>query len=126
MKWANVPLHEIPTEGLKHELRGWLIETSTWTGIVSRDDDTPILVFGARPVTQISSKHFIWLVPYESIRPHDLWGIRRVFKLAQQYTPHMQAIVRIDDAKAEQLVKLLGGMCVGEWTEDERIYEWLA
>ena len=124
MMYRKVTLKEVPQEGLTETLKGRFVERAEAVFLLTRDDGTPVLVFGTFRFTPISQIRTVWMIPYAALRARDFRGMMKLFKLLRRYTPQLRALVREDHPAAIRVAEHLGGRYV-QWTNEERLYEWL-
>lgn len=122
MKYLRTTLDEVEVPG---GFKSQLMEMSQDIFLVSRDDDTPVLLFGAYAASPIASARLVWMMPYPAFKAVDFRGAAKLFAQVRKYTPHLRAIVRNDQPHAIRTVEHLGGTRVSEWNDEEGLYEWL-
>ena len=84
MKYRKVKLDEIEVpNGIKSQL----MEESADIFLVSRDDDTPVLIFGVYTASVIAMWRLVWMITYPAFRPIDFRGAAKLFAQVRKYTP---------------------------------------
>lgn len=121
MKYRKVKLDEIEVpNGIKSQL----MEESADIFLVSRDDDTPVLIFGVYTASVIAMWRLVWMITYPAFRPIDFRGAAKLFAQVRKYTPYLRAIVRNNQPHAIRTVQHLGGVRVSDWNDEEGLFEW--
>jgi hypothetical protein len=122
MKYRRVTeLTEEEASGLRFnpKMDQFVLKNSPYKWLVSRDDDTILLLGGLYFVTPLNRVPYIWFVPTENLRPKDVRGMRKLLTLLHQHHPGFAAIIDEEHTAAVRTATHLGFT-----RQTEGIYTW--
>jgi hypothetical protein len=102
-----------------------VLSSSEYIWLVQRDDETPVMLAGLfRPSLWLADR-LIWVIPYPTIRPIDLRGLRKLFAKIVAGIPNIVAEVDVTDKKAVALAKHIGLRLDHMKSPTEGIFRWV-
>jgi hypothetical protein len=97
----------------------FVVKNSPYKWLVTRDDDSTVLVGGLYYLTITAKVPFIWFIPHESLRARDIRGLRLLLEMLAKTNDSFTAIIDETHAAAVRTATHLGFA-----RQSEGVYTW--